>query len=81
MTLIIMPLKRNNEDRARIRDDYCLDCGGNEDSVNCHNLSFWIWRRIIRLTWDSISILRIQSCNLKQLNLWTKNNAIDVERK
>jgi len=43
MTLIIMSLKWNNEDRARIRDNYCLDCGGNEESVNCENLSFWIW--------------------------------------
>ena len=73
MTLIIMPLKWNNEDRARIRDNYCLDCGGNEESVNCENLSIWIWRRIIKLTWDSLSILRIQNCELKQLNLLTKN--------
>ena len=65
--------KQNNEDRARIRDNYCLDCGGDEVSVNCENLSIWIWRRIIKLTWDSLSILRIQNCELKQLNLLTKN--------
>ena len=71
MTLIIMALKWNNEDRARIRDNYCIDCGRNEDSVNCENLSFWIWRRIIKVTWDSISILGIQSCKLKHSKLWT----------